>query len=237
MKFSRPSPSMVVAGIALFVSLGGTSVAAINYATNAGAVDGKSAVYAGASLNQAAGKLVATNRSGDDKGRLPGKFVADVAKTQSFSKGYEVADNAPGAPQLVATIKGLGSITATCNDQNDAAGNEDPISVITFINHVRPDDQRRPPRRQRRRRADASRANQTATSLSIGGSNTFMFHIEYGGQNAIIQGGVRQDGRGTAAAICAVFGVGDADPAVAPLSAGRCRSNEITCWIPLGRFV
>ena len=106
MKFSRPSPSMVVASVALFVSLGGTSVAAINYATNAGAVDGKSAVFAGASLNQAAGKLVATNRSGDDKGRLPGKFVADVAKTQSFSKGLEVADNAPGAPQLAAADQG-----------------------------------------------------------------------------------------------------------------------------------
>jgi len=77
MKFSRPSPSMVVASVALFVSLGGTSVAAINYATNAGAVDGKSAVFAGSSLNQAAGKLVATNRSGADKGRVPGKFVAD----------------------------------------------------------------------------------------------------------------------------------------------------------------
>ena len=60
--------------------------------------------------------------------------MADVAKTQSFSKGYEVADNAPGAPQLAATIKGLGTLTATCNDQNGAAGNEDPISVITFNN-------------------------------------------------------------------------------------------------------
>lgn len=205
MKVSRPSPSMVVASIALFVSLGGTSVAAISYATNAGAVDGKSAVFAGASLNQAAGKLVATNRSGDDKGRLPGKFVADVAKTQSFSKGYEVADNAPGAPQLAASIKGLGSITVTCNDQNTAAGNEDPISVITFVN-------------QSGQTINVARrvgngdgaltlvANQTTASLSIGGSNTFMFHIEYGGQNAIIMGGVRQDGRGTPAAICGVFG-------------------------------
>ena len=96
MKISRPSPSMVVAGIALFVSLGGTSIAAVNYVARAGSVDGKSAVFAGASLSQAAGKLVATNRSGTDKGRLPGKFVADVPKTQSFSNGFEVADNAPG---------------------------------------------------------------------------------------------------------------------------------------------
>ena len=205
MKFSRPSPSMVVASVALFVSLGGTSVAAINYATNAGAVDGKSAVFAGASLNQAAGKLVATNRSGTDKGRLPGKFVADVAKTQSFSKGLEVADNAPGAPQFAALIKGLGSITATCNDQNGAAGNEDPISVITFVN-------------QSGQTVNVARrvgngdgaltlaANQTTVSVSVGGSNTFMFHVEYAGQNAIIQGGVRQDGRGTPAAICGIYG-------------------------------
>jgi hypothetical protein len=205
MKFSRPSPSMVVASIALFVSLGGTSVAAINYATNAGAVDGKSAVFAGATLNQAAGKLVATNRRGDDKGRIPGKFVADVAKTQSFSRGFEVADNAPGAPQPLATLTGLGSLTATCNDQNGAAGNEDPISVITFINA----SGQTVNLARRVGNGDGALglvANQTATSLSIGGSNTFLFHVEYAGRNAIIQGGVRQDGRGTGAAVCGVFG-------------------------------
>src|SRR3954468_7936031 len=134
MKISRPSPSMVVAGLALFVSLSGTSIAAVSYVSNAGAVDGKSAVSAGSTLSPAAGKLVATNKSGTDKGRIPGKFITDVAKTQSFSRGFEVADNAPGAPQTVSLIKGLGSLTATCNDQNAAAGNEDPISVITFIN-------------------------------------------------------------------------------------------------------
>jgi hypothetical protein len=205
MKISRPSPSMVVASLALFVSLGGTSVAAINYARNAGAVDGKSAVFAGATLNQAAGKLVATNRSGDDKGRIPGKFVADVAKTQSFSKGYEVADNVPGAPQPVFTIVGLGSITATCNDQNQAPGNEDPISTITFNNTSGL------PTNVARRVGNGDGAlavspNQTSASVSIGGSNTFFFHIETGGRTAIVMGGVRQDGRGTPAAICAVFG-------------------------------
>jgi hypothetical protein len=196
---------MVVASLALFVSLGGTSVAAINYATNAGSVDGKSAVFAGATLNQAAGKLVATNKSGDDKGKLPGKFVADVARTQSFSKGFEVADNAPGAPQLVSTIAGLGTITATCNDQNATAGNEDPISTITFNNTSGL------PTNVARRvgNGDGSLAvspNQTSAALSIGGSNTYFFHIETGGRTALVMGGVRQDGRGTPAAICAVFG-------------------------------
>jgi len=197
---------MVVASVALFVSLGGTSVAAINYATNAGAVDGKSAVFAGASLNQAAGKLVATNRSGADKGRGPGKFVADVARTQSFSRAYEVADNAPGAPQLIQSIRGLGTVTATCNDQNAAAGNEDPISIITF-NNASGQTVNIARRVGNGDGALALAANQTATSLSVGGSNTFLFHIEFGGQNAIIQGGVRQDGRGTPAAVCGIFGV------------------------------
>src|SRR3954451_4137025 len=134
MKISRPSPAMVVAGLALFVSLSGTSIAAVSFVANAGAVDGKSAVASSSTLSHAAGKLVATASRGTNKGRIPGKFVADVAKTSSFSKGYQVADNQPGAPQTVATIKGLGYITATCNDQNTVAGNEDPISVISFIN-------------------------------------------------------------------------------------------------------
>jgi hypothetical protein len=206
MKISRPSPSMVVAGIALFVSLGGTSVAAVSYAQRAGSVDGKSAVSAGSTLSHAAGRLVATNRSGPDKGRMPGKFVADVARTQAFSKGLEVIDNAPGAPQTVSVIKGFGTLTATCNDQNNAAGNEDPISVITFIN------QAGHALNIARRVGNGDGAvtvsqNQTTTSLSVGGSNTFLFHIEYGGQNAMISGAINQAGRGSPAAICTIFGV------------------------------
>ncbi len=206
MKISRPSPSMVVAGIALFVSLGGTSVAAVSYAKRAGEVDGKSAVYSGASLSQSAGKLVATERSGADKGRLPGRFVADVPKTMVFSNVFEVADNAPGAPQTAAAISGLGTLTATCNDQANGAGVEDPISTVTFLN------QSGEPINIARRVGNgdgalAAAANQTAASLTIGGSNTFVFHIERRSQNAIIQGGIRQDGRGTATASCVVFGV------------------------------
>jgi hypothetical protein len=206
MKFSRPSPSMVVAGIALFVSLGGTSIAAVSYVSNAGAVDGKSAVFAGASLSQAAGKLVATNRSGADKGRLPGKFIADVPKSTTFSNIFEVADNAPGAPQTVSTLSGLGVLTATCNDQNNTAGNEDPISTLSF-NNTSGEIVNVARRVGNGDGALSVAANQTATSIAIGGSNTFLFHIERRGQNAIIQGGVRQDGRGTPAATCVVFGV------------------------------
>jgi hypothetical protein len=206
MKISRPSPSMVVAGIALFVSLGGTSMAAVNYASRAGSVDGKSAVYSGASLSSAAGKLVATNRSGTDKGRLPGKFVADVPKTSTFGAAFQVNDNAPGAPQVLASISAFGSLTATCNDQANGAGVEDPTSTIafnnasgTFVNTAR-----------RVGVGDGNVSvspNGTASPVTIAGSNTFYFHLERGGQNVFIHGTVRQDGRGGPAASCLVYGV------------------------------
>jgi hypothetical protein len=197
---------MVVASIALFVALGGTSMAAVTYASRAGSVDGKSAVYSGSTLSQAAGKLVATASSGPDKGRLPSKFISDVGKTSVFSNVFEVADNAPGAPQTVSTLSGLGTLTATCNDQSAAAGVEDPISVVTFnnssgeiVNVAR--------RAGNTDGALTVAPNQTAASISIGGSNTFTFHIERRGQNAIVTGGIRQDGRGTPTATCVVFGV------------------------------
>jgi len=205
MKISRPSPSMVVAGIALFVSLGGTSIAAVNYAARAGAVDGKSAVHAGASLSNAAGKLVATNRSGTDKGRLPGKFVADVARTSVFSRTIDVADNSAGAPQTLVTMRGLGTLTATCNDQSAAPGVEDPVTILTFLNtsgeaiHVA------------RRSGNSDGAitvapNQTATAINIGNVNTYMFQIERRTHNAMINGGARQQLQGTPSASCVVFG-------------------------------
>ena len=132
--------------------------------------------------------------------------MADVPKTMVFSNVFEVADNAPGAPQTAAAISGLGTLTATCNDQANGAGVEDPISTVTFLN------QSGEPINIARRVGNgdgalAVAANQTAASLTIGGSNTFVFHIERRSQNAIIQGGIRQDGRGTATASCVVFGV------------------------------
>jgi len=206
MRLSKPSPSMVIASIALFVSLGGTSVAAVSYARNAGKVDGYDAVKASSSTKKAAGRLVAANKSGPDKGKIPAKHLAGVGVTQTFGKSFEVADNAPGAPQTVSTLSGLGTLTATCNDQNTAAGKEDPISTIAF-NNASGEIVNVARRVGNGDGALSVAPNQTATSIAIGGSNTFTFHIERRSQNAIITGGVRQDGRGTPAATCVVFGV------------------------------
>src|SRR5688500_20355541 len=132
MRFQKPSPSMVVASLALFVSLGGTSVAAVSYARNAGKVDGYDAVKASSSTNKAAGRLVAANKSGPDKGRIPGKHLAGVAHPQTFRRSFEVADNAPGAPVQIGDGGSLGQLTATCNDQSQRPGVEDPATERNF---------------------------------------------------------------------------------------------------------
>src|SRR6476646_2535110 len=102
-KLRLPSPAMVVAVIALVVALSGTAIAAVNFAQNAGAVDGKSAVGAKASLHSAAGKLVATSTGGNGKGQIPARFLEGVVRggtqttrtsinfTASVNQGVNVA--------------------------------------------------------------------------------------------------------------------------------------------------
>jgi hypothetical protein len=204
MKITKPSPSMAVALVALFVALGGTSIAAVNYARNAGAVDGKSAVKASASLHRAGGKLVATTRSGRKKGTIPGRFVADVARSESFARNQEVADNLQGAPTTLADAKDIGTLTATCGDQAAAAGSEDPTSTVAFNAVAGVNTSKRIAGANGQVLAQPAG---TAQSVVINGSNTFEFQIQAtNGTNLLIQGVVRQDGRGTPAATCLVYG-------------------------------
>ena len=206
MRFSKPSPSMVVASIALFVSLGGTSVAAVSYARNAGKVDGKDAVKASSSTRKAAGTLVAANKSGPDRGRIPGKHLADVPHTQTFGRAFEVADNAPGAPQLIGDGGSVGQLTATCNDQAPRPGVEDPITELSLVN-TSGDFVNVAKRVGVRDDAGVSAVpNGTVAQLVIGGSNTFAYHVEYRGRNLLVNGVVRQDGRGSGGATCLVWG-------------------------------
>ena len=206
MRLSKPSPSMVIASIALFVSLGGTSVAAVSYARNAGKVDGYDAVKASSSTKKAAGRLVAANKSGPDKGKIPAKHLAGVGVTQTFGKSFEVADNAPGAPQTIGDGGTIGTLTATCNDQSARAGNEDPITELNFVN-TSGDFINVTKRVGVRDDAGVSAVpNGTVAQLTIGGSNTFFYHVEYKGRNLLVNGVVRQDGRNSAAASCLVWG-------------------------------
>ena len=206
MRFTKPSPSMVVASIALFVALGGTSVAAVSYARNAGKVDGYDAVKASSSTSKAAGRLVAANKTGSDKGKLPVKHLPDVAATQTFGRSFDVADNAPGAPQTIGDGGSVGTLTATCNDQSPRAGNEDPITELNFVN-TSGDFINVAKRVGVRDDAGVSAVpTGTVAQLTIAGSNTFSYHVEYKGRNLLVNGVVRQDGRNTPTASCLVWG-------------------------------
>ena len=209
MRLKRPSPATVIAIVALVMATTGTAVAAVDFARNAGAVDGKSAVAASSSVSHAAGRLVATNSRGPDKGQLPGKFVADVVHgeggTSAFGRAFDVADNAVVAPVPLAEVAGLGRVSASCTDQNKTAGREDPSTTISFTNISAQ------PLNFSRTLGTGSvevvgLAAGVVNSFTIGGSNTFQQHIEQGGRNLIITGTVRQDGRNTAAASCLIYG-------------------------------
>lgn len=205
MKISRPSPAMAVASVALFVSLGGTGVAAVNFARNADKVDGKDARAASTLLSQAAGDLVATERSGPNKGRIPGKFLSGVARTTTFGRADEVTDNAQGAPATIGGLGGVGTITAQCIDQNGTPGVEDPATIVAFVNQSGQSVNFA----KRVGNGDGAVqlvANGTLSGLNVAGSNSFEMHAELQSQNLIIKGVVRQDGRGTAAASCLVYG-------------------------------
>lgn len=209
MRISKPSPAMVVSIIALVMASTGSAVAAVSFARNAGAVDGKSAVANGATSKNAAGKLVATQKSGDDRGRIATKYL-DLdgfaqGATSTFGRSYEVQDNQVLAPESIGSVPGLGTLTASCFDQDNAAGREDPATTVVFAN-------------QSGDAVNFSRTigggnplvsaliNGTQTQFTINGSTTFELHVERKGVNYFVQGTVRQDGRGTAAASCLVYG-------------------------------
>lgn len=209
MKPRLPSPAMVVAMAALIVALSGTAVAAVNFARNAGAVDGKSAVSSGAKLNSAAGKLVATQRSGAGKGRIDSRYLElpQVVRGSSatFGRALSVVDNAPLVPIQIGSVPGIGALTATCKDENGIAGRLDPATTITLantsgetINLMRKVD------------TDAATVvplpNGVIHEFTISGSRPFTLHIERRGSNTLVQGVVRQDGRNQPTASCLVYG-------------------------------
>src|SRR5205085_8171137 len=96
------------------------AVAAVDFARNAGAVDGHSAVSASVSLKRSAGKLVAAATAGPGKGRIPGRFVEDVMRggSTSLSRYIRAVDNQDGPVVPLAIIPGIGRLDAQCRDQD-----------------------------------------------------------------------------------------------------------------------
>ena len=208
MKLRKPSPAMVVALIALVMASTGSAVAAVNFARNAGAVDGRSAVSAGASLAEARGRLVATARGGSDSGRIPGKFLAGVARSETFAAPVEAPDNQLGAAVELAgeaDTGGFGRLTAACQDGNPADGVENPDAIFAFTNTSGSTI-------NLARRAGVGEGefaflpNAAADQFLIGGQNTFRYHLQSGDTNILIDGVMRQEGRGSASGVCVIYG-------------------------------
>ena len=212
-RLPRPSPSMVVALVALVLAGTGSAIAAVTYARNAGAVDGRSAVLSNVSLNRAAGKLVATARGGSIKGKIPNKYLdaaspsalANIARAVPFSRAVEVVDNAVTPFQDITALPGIGTLALTCGDQNNAANTENPTVVLRLTNTsgVNIAVAR-----------NSAGNNSTLTTvppgglaaLAVTGSNGFAFNVQRGGTNVVISGAVQEINPGTSAASCLVFG-------------------------------
>jgi len=134
-----PSPAMVVAVIALVVALSGSAIAAVDFAHNAGAVDGKSAVGAKASLHSAAGKLVATATGGNGKGQIPARFLEGVMRggTMTLSKYLHTVDNQAGRPTALLTVPGIGRFDAQCDDVDPTVGTQTTRTTVNFTASVK----------------------------------------------------------------------------------------------------
>jgi hypothetical protein len=126
---------MVVAVIALIVALSGTAIAAVDFAQNSGAVDGKSAIGAKATLREAAGKLVATSTGGSGKGRIPARFVDGVMRggTMTLSKYLRTTDNQAGRLTPLLIVPGIGRFDAQCDDVDPTPGTQTTRTSINFI--------------------------------------------------------------------------------------------------------
>ena len=202
LRLKRPSPSMVVAMVALVMSLSGSAVAAIDFARNSGAVDGISAVRASSSLGHAKGRLVATASGGSHPGQIPVKFLANSVQSSTFGAFPSVVDNANGGA-IALNGSSFGTLSASCNDQNRVTGNVDPSVTITFaagpaLNEARTIGGGNP--------TVKVIPGGTADSFTINGSNTFRLQLELNKVNVVYEGQVRQDGQGTASGHCLIAG-------------------------------
>ena len=213
---------------------------------NAGAVDGKSAVSASATLSHGRGQassptssLAAPTRAGCRASSSP-----TSRKTQSFSRRYRGRrQRARRTADRWRCISGLGHADGDLQRPERRGRQRGPDLVDRVPQPVRPRRstsraasatatgaiavaaERRPPRSLR----SAARTRSRSTSSTAARTRSS-------------SGGVRQDGRGTPAATAssrrrdrrsAVV----ARPASAPRRAGGDPRTRCTCWMPLGRFV
>lgn len=198
MNIPKPSASMIVATTALVFGMTGAGIAAVN----ATSVDGLSAAKSGSSAKKVAGKLIATERKGTGKGTIAARYLNPGT---TFGKSFQVEDNRVLAPTSIGGVSGVGTLTASCYDQNQVAGNEDPATSVVFgntsgttVNISRTIGNQAS--------AIGVVPNGTQSAFAITGSNTFELHLQKANVNYFVRGVVRQDGRGTAAGSCLIYG-------------------------------
>jgi hypothetical protein len=214
MRHRTPSPAMVVATVALVVALSGTAVAAVDFARNAGAVDGRSAVSSRSSLRHAAGKLVATAGAGPDRGRIPAKFVAGVMRggATSLTRYIRVVDNSDGPVVPLAIIPGIGRLDAQCRDQDPAPDVKSTQTVMSFTA-----SEAQGVNVSRLLGADIDLAREPVVFTALKDEPVtlmqfadplFQLTLQAGGRTVFINGAARSDLNRTPAAACLIFGVG-----------------------------
>jgi hypothetical protein len=194
----RPHRSTVIAVIALVFSMTGGAIAAVNYARNAGAVDGYSAVKAESSNTKAAGKLVAM----DAFGRLPAKFL-DAVRTERGGLLVPVTDNSYTEPQAVLEL-GVGRLLMACGDAQATAGLENPTTRLAITNYT-PGTLNIARREGSGQGAVNSFGPNTSDVFEVGGQGVFEAQVQNEELTIFIHGGVRQSGQGTAESQCGVF--------------------------------
>ncbi|MEA2438401.1 MAG: hypothetical protein QOF65_2957 [Thermoleophilaceae bacterium] len=209
-----PSPAMVVALVALAVSLSGTAVAAVDFARNAGAVDGHSAVSSDASLSAAKGKLVATANEGSARGRIPGRFLTDVMRggATPITRYLRSIDNQPGPVVAIASIAGIGTFNAQCRDQDPDSGVKSTQTLITF---TASEAKGVNVSRLLGRDIDLGRDGVVFTALPsqpvpiISFADTmFRVILQAGDRTVFVSGSARSDANHSSTAACLIWGIG-----------------------------
>jgi hypothetical protein len=218
MKPRRPSPAMVVAVAALVMSMTGGAIAAVNFAQNAGHVDGYDAVKASkGGKGKAAGKLVATYKDGDNRGKLPLRIIAGAASKKDLdnvsnagaagrngARLIPVTDNQTTAADTMIDLD-LGALQVSCTDQQANAGVENASTEVSITNGSGS------PMNLSRSVGNgaptiATIDNGIVHSFNVPQENTFSIQLQ-GSNNktVLVEGTARQIGQGTNDSSCAVF--------------------------------
>jgi hypothetical protein len=102
-------------------------------------------------------------------------------------------------------VPGFGTLTATCSDENNTRGREDPRTTIAFGNTSGQTIELGRATGNGSVGVQILAPNQAA-AFALGGSNTFVVQVQKLGTNVILEGVVRQDGRDTPNARCINYG-------------------------------